>query len=540
MKNLIKRNRLFLFLSLSICGLLLSQNNLSTFLLGNGGSEIKQFQSIDKIVHIPNSFGVDKTDSIFSYDPNFDLFYSVDGGDSFQAFKTLIPADVKPNTLHHYNLSYRSKPVDGVQPIINSFIIKGQHKTAPIFLKDKYVTVSESQTHQLPILNIVASEKELFSDQSGILVLGQGSWFDTGFHKPFWERNANYKIRKEGSKKKAFFQIIEHGAVKYENYSYLQISGNATRAFPQKSFKLKANRAEGSALFNHSIFGEKGLKKYTSLVVRNSGNDNTRTLFADMLMHRLAKKSKVLIQKGFPIVVYINGNYWGIYNLRERIDPYFIAKHEKVSANEVTILEGANGDLKDGREIDQVDFINLVELIVQKKTITESELDTINESIKLKSFMDYIILETFYGNGDWLHNNVIWYKASTKKWKWVLNDLDYGLTYLGKGQVNINLFNYLENSQTINAKLFRGLIKSKKFKTEFKLRASHAIEKWFKTKRIEKYFYQYYDQIYNEIPRHIKRWRGNFTAKTWILNAESNLEFLMKRRAIYMNQIEAL
>ena len=59
-------------------------------------------------------------------------------------------------------------------------------------------------------------------------------------------------------------------------------------------------------------------------------------------MHHLAKKFKVLTQKGKSIVLYINGNYWGIYNLRERIDIFMIAKKEGAKPEEMTILEVKN------------------------------------------------------------------------------------------------------------------------------------------------------------------------------------------------------
>jgi len=540
MKRLIKPDRLLLFLVLSIACLVSFNPEVLKQILSHNSSEIKQFQPIEKIVHFPNEFESGLSDSIYGYDPNFDLFYSVDGGDHFKSFDVLKIKDVSANVIHRHQLSYRSKPVDGSQPVLPSLLIKGKHKTDPIYLKTKQVTYSGKHFHTLPILSLIVAEHDLISDSDGMMVLGQDAWFDSGFKKPFWERNANYKRRGESSKKKVLVDYIVNQEVVFHTMCDIQVSGNATRSFPQKSFKIKANQAYSGSTFEFPFFKKKGLKSYQSIVVRNSGNDNTKTLFADLLMHTLAKKAKVLVQKGHPVIVYLNGNYWGIYNLRERIDTYFIAESEKVKLEEITLLEGAYADLKDGLVSDQTEFIDLVNGLVDLKKVGDEDLEKVKGKVKIKSFIDYIILETYYANGDWLHNNVIWYKAGGKKWQWILNDLDYGLTYLGKEQVEANLFQYLNTSKAINAKFFRTLLKNSKFKKQFKKRANKLMEELFNDERIEKAYLKYFEQIQNELPLQVKRWRGNFTFEIWLDNCQQNLNFLKDRRAIYLKQIEAL
>ena len=540
MKQRVKINRLLLFLMLGAGLIALSDPGILTRLAGQNASEIKQFQPIDKIVHFSDNFMSGKADSIYAYDPAYDLFYSVDGGDHYKPFKVLKMEDIRQNNLQNYDYSVRSKSADGEQPELVSIIIKGQHKTLPIYLKPKQISFIGEIYHTLPVINIIASENNLISDQNGIMVLGQDAWFDSGFKKPFWERNANYKRRGESSKVPVMFQFIDEGKVRYNTSANLQISGNATRSFPQKSFKIKANRAIGDEVLKYHFFGKKGLKAYNSFVIRNSGNDNTRTLFADLLMQKLAKKNKVFTQKGFPVVMYLNGNYWGIYNIRERIDTYLIAESEKVPIDSVTLLEGGAAELKDGLKEHQQQFITMVNKLKEKSDITNADLEEVKTIIKLKSFVDYIILETFYANGDWLHNNAIWYKAGTKKWKWILNDLDYGLTYLGEDQVNRNLFDYLKQSSSINAVLYNALMTNPDFVKLFKQRAVKCIEDTFDDERIDKIYTKLFDQIKNEIPFHVKRWRGNFTFETWQLNCKRNLNFLKSRKAIYLTQLEAL
>ena len=94
------------------------------------------------------------------------------------------------------------------------------------------------------------------------MTLGANSWVDKGFYKPFWDRNGNYKKRGIQSQKKVCFQYFKSKELMYETVCSIQISGNATRSFPQKSFKLKALKNYGDDKFNFPFFGKEGLKKY--------------------------------------------------------------------------------------------------------------------------------------------------------------------------------------------------------------------------------------------------------------------------------------
>ncbi|MFD1550872.1 hypothetical protein DNU06_05280 [Putridiphycobacter roseus] len=527
-KEGLKINYSFVFLLVSMVLLLLLFPSIKNNFLAQKSDNLKQFQNLKDIVHLPSL----SNNSIYSYDPNFKLTYSSDGGDHYYAFDTLRPEQIYFHNLYHYGLSQRSLPVENNLPKLPAVLIKGKQADQSIFIEESVQLFAIEKSHAVPVLNIIGSEQGLFSEGNGIMVMGIDSWFESGFYKPFWEKNANYTRRGQSSKRKVTFQWIKAGEVVYENACDFQISGNATRGFPQKSFKLKVNRAIGENIFKYKFFGKKGLKKYESLVIRSGGNDNTKTLFADALMHELAKNTHLLVQKSKACVVYINGNYWGIYNLRERIDPFFIAAYENSKPELISILEGAYGEVKSGKKKKQAEFSKLVE--------SHHSYDKINDKIDIASFVDYILMETYYGNGDWLHNNAIWYQVGEGQWKWLLNDLDYGLTYTGTNNVNKNYFDAVLNSNTINAKLFKQLIEEKTFVALLNARGLELMETNFSDENIEKVFYKKMNGIYAEIPVHIKRWRGILNLDKWTENANNNLTFLLKRKEIFLSQLNLL
>ncbi len=529
MKKLLhKLNYSFLFYSIAILLLLLLFPSIKNNFVAEKNEGLKQFQDFKNLVHLPTF----NNNRVYSYDPSFKLEYSFDGGDTYFSFDTLRPENLFRNNLFHYALSQRSLPIEAKLPELPTVLVKGRHEKQAIFIEEFAVLFSNKKNHSLPILNIISAEDGLFSDQQGIMVLGHDAWIESGFYKPFWEKNANYKRRGEESKRKAIFQWIKKDKIVYENTCDFQISGNATRAFPQKSFKLKINKAFGSSLFKYKFFGKKGLKKYESLVIRSGGNDNTKTLFADALMHELAKNTAVLVQKSKACVVYINGNYWGLYNLRERISTFFIGEYENAKPEEITILEGGHATVKDGEKKKRKEFVNLVD--------EENSYSVICDRIDMNSFVDYILLETFYGNGDWLHNNAIWYQVSGGKWKWMLNDLDYGLTYTGVENVNKNYFKAIVKSNTVNARLYKKLLRQKEFVELLQSRGNSLLETNFSDAVIEKVFYKKMNAIEAEIPLQIKRWRGVLTTEDWKINAYNNLDFLKKRKEIFLDQLNQI
>lgn len=130
------------------------------------------------------------------------------------------------------------------------------------------------------------------------------------------------------------------------------LQGQNSLDFPQKSFKLKAKAKYGTKTFVAKLFDDRPFTEYKSFVLRISGNDSAWTRLIDGFQGRLIDRfneqtdcpSTVIHQAWRPVVVYLNGVYWGHYNLRERVDRYFVAQHEGLSLEEadyMTILEAS-------------------------------------------------------------------------------------------------------------------------------------------------------------------------------------------------------
>lgn len=479
-------------------------------------------------------------DNFQLYNPNYEIFYSVDGGDHYiNAGNSLEMEDVTMVNIDHYPSSLRWRPSASKKEIIKTIQLFVLDPVRKIRSESKvYILDPEQREGKSIYLN--TSQKGLFDDKDGLLVGGEYSWSDNTFYKSWYYRNANYTQRGMVWERRVNIQLVENGEVVFDQDGGLRISGNATRGFNQKSFRIKARQQYGEPKFSYGFFGKPGLKKYESLVIRQSGNDNTETMFADLLMHRLAEGSKVLIQKGEPLTVYINGNYWGQYNLRERIDKYFVAKNADCKSKDVTIIEGGDGVLKSGDENERQQFINEINNWLDTDKMNKDINNEIKSKVSIKSFMDYLFFETYYANNDWIQNNVLIYKTPGKKWKFILNDLDYSLAYPGASNVKYNAFPILRSSQTVVGKLFQILVKDAEFKERFVERSRRNIEKYLSKEKVETEFYSLKGQYEPFIQDQIDRWRVIESKQAWEQNCQRNLDFLLNRKKEYLKQLEDL
>jgi len=542
MKWFKKIDLLLIFLMLSVLLLYAFVGDMDYFFKKENVVVYKTYKSVKETYRYPKQGLSNSPVMLTVFNPKYRLEISTNGGKKWSEYINQDLSKIKINDLTKYSTSIRYKFPYGFQPSILSFLVKAHHQNKPIFVKPKQLTYLKEYPSKLPVVSIVVNQDDLFDTYQGIFVLGKQSWVekDNQFYKKYWDRNANYKLRGGECYKKSYFQYFEEGELKNEFICDLAVSGNATRSFSQKSIKLKSNKIYNQQKFKYKFFGKKGLSKYKSILLRQSGNDNKKTLFADLLMQSLVFNNNVLTQQGKPVNVFINGNYWGVYNLRERYDKYLIAKKENVKSSEITILEGSGALLKKGIEKEQLAYKSFIDSLAQLDDVSNEVIEEIDERINLNSFMDYIFYETFYGNRDWLKTNNMWYKAGDKKWKWLLNDLDYALAYLGEDNVNFNYFNLLNQSNSYTAKLFKVLMENNDFKLKFKDILQQDLIKMYQNNRIETIFNQLKNNIEKDMVWQTNRWISNFTLSEWEVNCQANLDFFKHRNSIYIQQIDNL
>lgn len=383
--------------------------------------------------------------------------------------------------------------------------------------------------YDFPVVSICTDSLNLWDWETGIYVMGPNAdpnfpFFGANFWQP-WEKDCHVE----------YFGTMTGQS--FELDAGLSIHGGWTRAFDQKSFNIKTRPYYDSSEIHYKLFGEKpNIIDYTGFVIRNSGNDNLNTCLRDAFMQRIMKKTYVDYTSYTPAVVYLNGEYWGLYNNRERSNKDFVELNYGIQADSVDMIE-SDGIVAEGNADafwEMVSFITTHELsIPENYAIARSWWN-------IENYADYFIAETYYVNNDWIgnwtNNLKLWReRKSGAKWNYVLWDLDFGLGL--DSDVTQNKLSVAMNPPvpTPHADIFRGMLENQEFRHYFINRYADLINTIFLPVSMNQVLDEMSDSITEEIPDTWMRWRGYNGTTEWLGNISIVKNFI-QNRPLYARQ----
>ena len=282
-----------------------------------------------------------------------------------------------------------------------------------------------------PVASISTNPANLFDPDQGIYTEGRD--YLNGTPEPVY----NFKREWE---RPAFLEWFEPGeSLGLGRDIGLRIHGGWTRHYYQKSLRLYARPRYGEAVFAHRFFPDLDMGEFRRLILRNAGNGWKTAFMRDAVGHELTARMGFEFQAWRPTVVYLNGQFWGIHNLRERIDSHYLSAHTGHHSSEIDLLQHTvkTGDMKHWKQVTSI--VNAWEALAPDERIAQLEA-----MVDLDNLMDYIILEVFLDNTDWPRNNVRQWRPRTAdgRWRWIPYDLDGILGTAGHDAS----FNTLHNS----------------------------------------------------------------------------------------------
>ena len=289
--------------------------------------------------------------------------------------------------------------------------------------------------HDVPVVSLVVDPYVLWNEENGMLADGPDIVKDEPGGYP-WKGALYREVKENEPPKEGYFEYYTtEGELLVGQGVAVGLGGDYSLDLPQKTFKLRAKAAYGETTFAAAFFEDRPYTEYKSLVLRNCGNDGVWTRIVDGFQSRLidAYGSTVIHQAWQPVAVYLNGEYWGHMDLRERVDRYFVAQFEGIpldQADNMDILTG-NSVAEWGSNKEYKAMIKKIKAGDPAKN--PEDLQYILDNVDVDNYFEYIALEMFFGNSD--IGNIRYYRlhgndpATGKpyKWKWIIYDLDYGL-----------------------------------------------------------------------------------------------------------------
>lgn len=283
---------------------------------------------------------------------------------------------------------------------------------------------------------------------------------------------------------------------------------------PQKPFTIYTRDRFGADLISYQIFNDKPISDFSRIVFRNGGDDWEETLLRDPMTGSLVKG---MMDCGYmayqPSALFLNGEYWGIYNIREKYDTRYFFENFGTDPDNIDHLEygatqaGTRLLTIEGDLLAYNEFISFVQNNDLDQPALYSEL---SDRMNIDGFIDHITMTLYCANTSWGHNREWWRpRGGDGKWQWLIVDVDRGFN---PSNVNNNLLDNLLNDYL----LFQYLMASERFKNRFLQRAAAHFNNTFQAERIEYIVDSLSNTIYDEMPRHIDRWgsQGGISSMT--------------------------
>lgn len=375
----------------------------------------------------------------------------------------------------------------------------------------------------LPVVSLTMDPRDLWDQKSGFYVIGSDP--DQPNYREKWYRTMGFTYFPEWSEREE-----EGGPVSPEiiDTYRARLYGSSSKVAPTKSFALYADDTYSAEdripnLFFDGSAG--GVDDLYSIVLRNSGGDNERTYMRDGLMSTIATGLDVDKQDVQPSVAYLNGQYWGLLNIREKVNEHFLKDHHpEIDEDSLDINEGTYRASSEANEGTRDEAMRLFDMSRLKTAGIPFIYDRFKDYVDIEAFIDYIIMQTFVNNTDWPWSNVKFWRehAEGSRWRFILYDLDAGFDteeYWTRaieddspdGRVDFAMVEYLllGGPSDLVSSLFRALMRNEEFFNRFLERYEEELAIRFTSENLLQAVESFAALIEADVPRHSLRWTGS-------------------------------
>ncbi len=389
--------------------------------------------------------------------------------------------------------------------VIKACAVKGSDKT-PVYTNTYFIT-DDLAAYNVTIMSISIPKEEMLGN---------------GFYANYLPNGAGITDRRPRGT--GILEVFDPAGNRVGNSRVeMAVSGNGSSGFGMKSLriyyksKLQYNQGidadpaypsyEASGLqsaLNYDLFGGYAtnangevITSFSRLLLRNSGNDCGNSYIRDAYMQRVSAGLNIDTMASASMLMFVNGEFWGVYNARERYSPEYVESHYGIQKENVAIVESdysqvhtdQNADfvLSSGIEGDEDNFNELIHYMrARGNSLTDADYAYICTQMDIDSFIDMWVARLYFVARDWPENNIkIWRNRNPEdpsgfdtKWHFTLLDLDMGFSFYDFTTERENFF-WAFDSNSVTGMMMRCLISNPTFKEQFILRYYEVVKEHF-------------------------------------------------------------
>jgi len=327
--------------------------------------------------------------------------------------------------------------------VIRAAAFKGGEKSETII--GSFFGFSENSRYRsLPIVSVIVDSLDFFGREAGIYVPGNkftgspttGNYYQRGDE---WERPGHIEYFDLGVK--------NDGPIISQTVGY-RIHGAWTRRFPQKTLRVYARKGRYESSdhldFKHKVFHNRDDMSYRRMLLRGAGNDFERGFMRDAWAQYMVSHAKTIDMQAFrSVIVFLNGEFWGVHHMRERLDKHYLNRFYGVNPENLDILDFNNQNRSvvriEASEGDADAYNRMVDFAKRENLANRAALDSIFNLMDIDSYVDHYAIQMLLGNWDGIYNNhSMWrerrpYNKSAPvgrdgRFRWFVYDLDHIFT----------------------------------------------------------------------------------------------------------------
>lgn len=502
---------------------------------------------------------------------SYELRYTLDGSDpSNQSLLYESKIDMDFSNKNKTLIANEKSTFQNVDKVRDKFVNKGTVVKAryyrdgvpfgDMFVGTYFVWEEADDRYSFDTISLTTDPSNLYDPVSGIHVVGD-KYLKQAPIKPDGGTPANYNQRGREWEREANIEFFDSdGTMYYSDSIGIRIFGGWSRANTKKSFKLFARSDYGETRFEYPFFdnmldvnGEL-IDSFDRLLLRTGGNDGEYAMIRDPLADSLVD-GMLDYQQYKQVILFLNGEYWGIYHLREHMDEEYVASHYDIKSKDVNIIAynpaGLESYAGDEDELDR--YEEFMEFVDSNDISIEENYEYVKEMIDIDNFIDYYITQMFINNVDWPSNNSkVWryvgddedQVVSDGRYRYLLYDTEFSFgLYEGPSATNHNYFEFLHaDTDAIwpnpkwSTSFYRNFMENNDFRERFIVRFTDLLNSRFDRDLVIERIDEMKELYKPEMEEYLERW--NFWAvkdiNAWEVDQIYILKEFTDKRSSYL------
>lgn len=370
------------------------------------------------------------------------------------------------------------------------------------------------------------------------LATDPANFFDPGIGIYYGTRNLPSTNYNQSWERPVSMELYETtGLLGFQQDVGVEIHGTNTRSMPQKSLEIKARREYGDNDIDYQIFPDNDLDEYRRLVLRGGGNHGANvSIIREPLNHLIHADTMDLdMQQYRPVVVFINGQYWGIYGLRDKADEALIEQNYDLDADDEFDMIKAEDRISE-LDAGNFDAWNAFYAALQLDLTNPVNYANVIAQMDLTEYMDHQIVEIYSTN--FISAEYRYWRSYEpgSVWRWVLIDMDDGM----------NIKKLKENTlqkglprKYVTSMPLRWLLANPEFRAQFAQRFASHLNITYAPAHVIGVIDEMSAAIATEVPNQVARWKMPKQEKAWLKELDNLRLFATERPEIVWKSLNA-